>query len=166
MYSVAKTFHVPIGHRLSKHKGACKNFHGHNLKITVVISSVKLDSNDMVIDFSVLKKLVNNAALKSWDHCCILNMNDKKNDEYMRKNGYNVFTIECDPTSEALCRILYEELDGELKRNKKIRRTLYVEKVRIWESDDSWAEYVPDWQMSFNGLPLPKVDHLEMDYYP
>lgn len=151
MHRVAKTFHVPVGHRLSKHKGACKNFHGHNLKIMVVLSSETLDSNDMVMDFSTLKKVVNKAILDQWDHCCILNFHDKKNDEYMRKNEYKVFTIECDPTSETLCRIVYEELETEFKMNKKIRKAIRVDSVRIWESDDSWAEYSPS--VEFNYVP-------------
>jgi 6-pyruvoyltetrahydropterin/6-carboxytetrahydropterin synthase len=158
MYRIAKTFHVPVGHRLSKHKGACKNFHGHNLKVMVVLSSETLDSNDMLIDFYKLKKIVNNSILNLLDHACILNINDKKNDKYMRENDYKVFTIECDPTSETMCRIIYEEIDTTFKSNKKIRKSIQIDSIRIWESDDSWAEYSPSWE----DLPFTPRD----EYYP
>jgi len=37
--------------------------HGHNWRVTVEIESAKLDKNDMVLDFTVIKDVV-----KSYDH--------------------------------------------------------------------------------------------------
>jgi len=67
MYKVEKRFTIPIGHRLSKHKGYCKNLHGHNFVVLIGVKSEKLNENDMVIDFSDLKN-ESNRILDNWDH--------------------------------------------------------------------------------------------------
>ena len=77
MYKVTKLFKVPIGHRLSCHKGLCKNIHGHNLKIEVEVSCEELNENGMVIDFSDLKAMTNE-IIDEWDHALFINFMDQE----------------------------------------------------------------------------------------
>ena len=58
MYHLAKEFKFAMGHRLSKHMGLCKNFHGHNYTVGVGVRSNQLNDNGMVMDFSHLKAVV------------------------------------------------------------------------------------------------------------
>lgn len=131
MYYITKTFNVPVGHRLSKHKGKCKNFHGHNLKIEVTVSSKVLNEDDMVMDFSILKEIVNKEII-SWDHGMFLNKNDS---ECKLLNECITNLFDSDPTAEVLCRYLYDKLTYALPFGVNIHS------ICIWEADDSKAEY-------------------------
>jgi 6-pyruvoyltetrahydropterin/6-carboxytetrahydropterin synthase len=133
MYSVTKIFHVPMGHRLSKHQGKCHNVHGHNLKIEVTVQSRTLNENDMVIDFSDLKKVVGN-ILESWDHGMFLNEVDEPNVKMI----CNMHTFNSDPTAEVLCKFLFEKLDNYFQG---LKIGLSVKEVSIWEADDSKSTY-------------------------
>jgi 6-pyruvoyltetrahydropterin/6-carboxytetrahydropterin synthase len=139
MYKVCKTFKVPIGHRLSKHKGLCKNIHGHNLKLQIQLRCDGLDANDMVIDFGDLKTIVAE-LLGKYDHTTIFNITDKVNIDFFKSQGYRYEFISednQDPTAEVLSEYLYKLL--ELRFNLD---NIYVDFVRVWENDNSYAEYM------------------------
>ena len=140
MYKVKKLFRVPIGHQLSKHKGLCKNCHGHNLKFEVQVSSENLNDNGMVIDFKDLKKIVKKIILDPLDHCMIVNSDNTKLRDFLKENGYKYIVFSCDPTAEVLSKHFYIVLQKTFKNSKKYK-SLKVDFVRIWENDDSMAEY-------------------------
>jgi 6-pyruvoyltetrahydropterin/6-carboxytetrahydropterin synthase len=145
MFYVTKTFRVPVGHRLSKHKGLCKNIHGHNLKIEVTLGSEKLDENGMVLDFYILKNLMDK-ILPNLDHAVLLNSDDKETGKIMEEGGFKHYypVGNNDPTAEMLCLSLYAELATMLFRNKKIRNEIKVKRIKIWENDDAFAEYTEE----------------------
>lgn len=140
MYKVFKRFKVPIGHRLSKHCGLCKNIHGHNLVIEVQLSTDNLNDNDMVIDFKDLKTYVND-ILEKFDHTTILNRNDTESGKFLEKAGFRVEYINAldrDPTAEVFSAYLYKRFQSIFC---KAPFYLKVDFVRVWENDDSMAEY-------------------------
>jgi len=136
MYSVTKTFRVSCGHRLSKHPGLCKNFHGHNLKIEVTVSSRDLDENDMVIDFSNLKNAIHE-IVSDWDHALFLNVNDEEWVNFMKQKEMKILLVPGEPTAERMCL----ELLVALRNTLSFHRPVHIKRVRIWENDDSMAEY-------------------------
>lgn len=144
MYSVRKIFRVPIGHRLSKHKGLCKNIHGHNLKIEVQLKTSVLNCvNDMVMDFKDIKEMVN-YLIKKLDHCTLLNTNDKDFIKFYGDKKLNFDFIGCigeDPTAEVLSRHLYTSIHKHLKDKTEYYAGVSLDFVRVWENDDSMAEY-------------------------
>lgn len=59
MYTIIKTFEISASHSLClSYRSKCENLHGHNWLITVYCRSNVLDENGMVIDFSLVKKLI------------------------------------------------------------------------------------------------------------
>lgn len=59
MYFVIKTFEIAGAHQLSlDYPSKCSNLHGHNWKILVKCQSETLDQNGMVVDFTHIKKSV------------------------------------------------------------------------------------------------------------
>lgn len=90
----------------------------------------------MVIDFSDLKQIVNK-IIEKWDHTLLLNKDDKIFIDAVNRMT-NIFLINGEPTAENLCRYLFKEIDTELETNYP---ALEVNFVRIWESDDAYAEY-------------------------
>ena len=139
MFSVTKSFKIPIGHRLTKHKGRCSSYHGHNIKIDITVQREKLNENDMVIDFYDLKTLVNQ-ILDNWDHAMIINSTDM--DQFsIVKNSENQRMVKMfhgDPTSENMCFLLFDSLYFKLL---EIDRELTLKSVTIWESDESYAKF-------------------------
>jgi 6-pyruvoyltetrahydropterin/6-carboxytetrahydropterin synthase len=136
VYSVTRTFRVPVGHRLSQHSGLCKNIHGHNLKIQISIKCETLNDNYMVLDFSELKNIVNR-ILQNWDHTLLLNITDKTYYDTL-KDMTRTYLVDGEPTAENLCFYLFKLVGVELET---IFPALEVNFVRIWESDDAYAEY-------------------------
>jgi len=135
MYKVEKRFTLSIGHRLSKHSGLCKNIHGHNLTILVGVKSERLNLVDMVIDFSDLKKLVND-LLQDWDHALLLSADDYKLTALIETDA-RVRSFPFDPTAERLVEVLFFRLRDKLKEGFNIE----LEYVTIYENENSKATY-------------------------
>lgn len=59
MYIVKKRIEVAGSHKLNlNYESKCSNLHGHNWIINIWCKSEKLDCNGMVIDFTAIKRLV------------------------------------------------------------------------------------------------------------
>ena len=139
MYYVEKSFRIPMGHRLSLHLGNCKFNHGHNFLIKVEVSSGILNYNNMVMDFSDLKKIVQE-ILDQWDHAFFVNKDDVLLQTKIM-NFCKIIEVDGDPTAEKICEILYNFIATNIKSNASYCK---VESVSIWETEDSMAMYKPD----------------------
>ena len=137
MYRIEKRFTLPIGHRLSKHKGRCFSIHGHNFTILVGIKAEKLNDNDMLIDFSDLKKLVNE-ILDGLDHCLLLNQDDKQIADQLKEMGMRTLLIGSDPTAEHLSERLYSLLRHNLSQQYP---EIMMDYVTVFENENSKATY-------------------------
>ncbi|MDP2625041.1 MAG: 6-carboxytetrahydropterin synthase QueD [Candidatus Peregrinibacteria bacterium] len=69
---VTKIFTFDAAHALTKYYGKCENLHGHTFSLHVTVEG-PVDSNGMVIDFVVLKRMVKRLVLNKLDH---QNLND------------------------------------------------------------------------------------------
>ena len=56
MYLVTKRIEFCYGHRLLDYDGICKHPHGHNAVVEVDVRTDRLDSRNMVADFSDIKR--------------------------------------------------------------------------------------------------------------
>ena len=150
-FRIAKTFEVEYGHRLSKHPEKCRFPHGHSLKIEVVARGRHLDENDMVCDYKALKMLVLD-LVESLDHAMALNSEDPYR-EGLASIGERVLIFEGqDPTTEVLARWLYQRIAERMAQGgwvKELSQERYclpegleLERIRVWETSTSWAEYV------------------------
>lgn len=60
MYYVIKKLEIAGAHKLNlNYESKCSNLHGHNWIVTVYCKSEQLDKNGMVVDFSIIKKQIN-----------------------------------------------------------------------------------------------------------
>ncbi len=130
-FSVSKRFSFCYGHRLMDYEGNCRHPHGHNARVEVRLSAQELDHRGMVVDFNDLR-----ASLRGWidqtlDHRMILRRGDPMI-ESLRALGEPCFVMEENPTAENLARLLYE-------RAREVG--LPVVRVRLWETDDNFADY-------------------------
>ena len=140
MYRIEKRFTFPMGHRLSKHKGRCFSLHGHNFTVLVGVKAERLDENDMVIDFSDLKRIVMN-RLDELDHCMLLNVNDKALAEKFQALGMRVMTVNHDPTAEKLAQNLYWSIGTALSKTYPVEGSVRIDYVTVFENENSKATF-------------------------
>lgn len=139
MYKVEKKFSFPMGHRLSKHEGCCSNIHGHNFIVMVGVKSKLLDDNEMVIDFSKLKDLVQ-PIMDIYDHSTCLNECDlEKFGKPLTDLGMKVNILtDGDPTAEHLSKEIYEFVKRDLE---VYYPWVSIDYVTVFENENSKATY-------------------------
>lgn len=137
---------------LSKHPEACRFPHGHTRRIEIVVSTERLDANDMVVDFKALK-LALEAFIDRFDHSMALNSADPLRDDMERVYpGSTVVFDEIDPTTEVMAKhifdfvadVLSKGFEGQSGSGAKYRieaSAVRLERVRVGETPNSWAEY-------------------------
>ena len=76
MYLVTKRIEFCYGHRLLDYDGICKHPHGHNAVVEVDVRTDRLDSRNMVADFSDIKRVVKGWIDRELDHKMILRHDD------------------------------------------------------------------------------------------
>ena len=106
---ITKEFKFETGHALFGHDGLCKNIHGHSYKLSVSLIGKPISEPNnvkfgMVIDFSDLKKIINEIIVKPFDHATVLNVKSphKELADYMEKIGQKVKRVNYQPTSEMM----------------------------------------------------------------
>jgi len=110
-----RIFSFAAAHQLPNHLGKCKNLHGHTWKLEVCFYG-RVNEDGMVIDFGLLKDLVNKTVIDLLDHS-LLN------------------ELIPNPTAENILLWIWEQLDrGEVAAPRHYR-------LRLWESDNSYVEY-------------------------
>jgi len=140
MYRVERRFTLPIGHRLSKHGGRCKSIHGHNFIVLVGVKSAKLNPNDMVIDFSDLKAIVN-GYLDTLDHCLLLNECDPMGEVVESvKEFIRMKRVPYEPTAEKLAEEIYNITEGGLKQLCN-DDNVKMDYVTVYENENSKATF-------------------------
>ncbi|MFN3411404.1 MAG: 6-carboxytetrahydropterin synthase QueD [Exilispira sp.] len=122
MFRVVINDNFSSAHFLRNYKGKCENLHGHNYKIEIFVLSENLNNDEMVIDFTELKKIVKD-ILQDIDHKLINEI------DFFKQNN---------PTSENIAFYLFNEINKRLKEGFK---NLILEKVRVWETERQYAEY-------------------------
>ena len=150
VFRVAKRFEVEYGHRLSKHLEKCRFPHGHRLSIEVVVRGERLDANDMVCDYKALKVLVTE-IVNRLDHAMAFNSADPQAGKLADVGERILLFQEQDPTTEVVARWLFEGIAAGLRPGRTVRSEggvdyilpdgLELERVRVWETSTSWAEY-------------------------
>jgi len=145
-YRICKAFTVESGHMLSKHPERCRFPHGHSRRIEVVVSSDGLDANDMVVDFKALKLAVRD-LIEQFDHAMAINKSDPLLAAIRETHPESLIEFDLDPTTEVLAKHLFDEISAVLasgfsKKSYAIAPgQVTLERVRVGETADSWAEY-------------------------
>jgi len=120
------------------HKGKCKNLHGHTYKLEVSLTSNKLTPDGMVVDFTILKNLVQKWVDDNLDHSTILNKDDRKVIEFCQKMGFRSYLINGEPTAENMTQVIYDQIKRVLDANKDVLLDdLKISYIKLWETSTS-----------------------------
>lgn len=114
--SVTKCFSFEAAHFLPEYEGACHRLHGHSYKLQVTVSGSVDEASGMIIDFNVLKEVVNKTVVKKYDH------------QFLNE----FFEL---PTAENMVQHIFRELNSQFTK-----MGLVLESVKLWETESSFAE--------------------------
>lgn len=114
--SVTKSFGFEASHHLPDYDGACNRLHGHSYKMQVTVSGSVDEISGMIVDFHVLKSIVNKEVVDKYDH------------QYLNDFFQN-------PTAENMVQHIFKELS-----TKFTKMGLVLDSVKLWETASSFAE--------------------------
>ena len=148
MYRICKSIELESGHLLSKHPGNCQFPHGHTRSVELVFAAETLDENDMVLDFKAIKEMMGD-FLQKFDHSLCMNTQDEHYVDFRNIYGDRIIPFEGqDPTSEAMAHTVFRFTAEALAKATQgigtaypVRSCVKLERVRVWETSSSWAEY-------------------------
>ena len=114
MFTVRVNANFSAAHSLRGYRGKCDKLHGHNWTVEAAVAADTLDPQGMVVDFTVLKKRLHK-VLEGLDHAYLNDL------AYFKK---------VNPSSENIARFIYDRL-----------KVQGLHSVRVWETENSCAEY-------------------------
>lgn len=140
MISVTKIFRFETAHAIYGYDGPCKHIHGHSyvLHVTVASSTTGEDTfipkPGFVVDFKILKKIVQETIVQRLDHRLILSKAYLQDNPALQ-NEENLEIWEMEPSAENILFFSREKIESALPQGIKLV------KLRIYETADSFAEW-------------------------
>jgi 6-pyruvoyltetrahydropterin/6-carboxytetrahydropterin synthase len=132
MYKIRKMFKFEAAHALSSaYSEECLNVHGHSYKVEVIISSNILNKDGMVVDFKMLKEIVN-PLIGVFDHGIIVA------DGTICKEAKGRLVVPFNPTAENMAKHLYENMLPILEHLIKGMSKLTI---RVHETESGYAQF-------------------------
>ena len=127
---LTKIFRFDMAHRLSFHRGKCRNLHGHSYKLEVTLSGIA-DENGMILDFNDMQDIILQHAVDILDHATVIYEGDALlMQSFPKELKHVIFPYEV--TAENLCKWIFDRLKGA---------GLTLKQVVIWETPNSKAIY-------------------------
>lgn len=136
---ITKEFKFEMAHALVGHNGPCKNIHGHSYQLKVTVKGkVKNGTSDpdegMVIDFTIIKNIVEKLIVNEYDHSLVLW--SKINIDTTQFNFMNkLILVPFNPTCENLLVYYADIIKKDLPQNLELTYLL------LRETPNSYAEW-------------------------
>ena len=138
---VSKEFHFEMAHALWNYDGPCKTIHGHSYKLQVTVFGSPINDtnnpkNGMLIDFSDLKKQIQQLIIQHFDHAVLINREADAQHFYPVKEMFDKMVItDYQPTCEDIL------LDIVTRLKKGLPENIVLHNVRLNETATSFAEW-------------------------
>lgn len=141
---ITRRLEFDSGHRIPDHQSQCRHLHGHRYAIEITLSGdiIRQDgspANGMVMDFSEVKVLAKKNLVDAWDHAFLVWRGDAAVLSFLESlPGHKTVVLDAVPTAENLAAEAFRRLD-QVYRGTYANR-LCLEKVRLYETPNCWAE--------------------------
>jgi 6-pyruvoyltetrahydropterin/6-carboxytetrahydropterin synthase len=140
---LTKKFDFEMAHALKDYDGQCAHLHGHSYCLTVTVIGKPLTQtghpkNGMVMDFSDLKKIVNEEVITRCDHALMLNQSQQTEIPYSDNNTAlwkKTIFVDYQPTSENMLIDFAQRIIKKLPENVKLHHLI------LHETPSSSAEW-------------------------
>ncbi len=139
---LTKEFSFEMAHFLSGYDGSCSNIHGHSYRLFVTVigqpiqdfASPKLG---MVVDFGLLKSIVNKGIVSRLDHALVLNNVEEAQTliPVLREHFKKIDVVDFQPTCENLLLHFVDQIQGELPSGVRLHH------LKLYETATSFAEW-------------------------
>ena len=136
---ITKEFRFEGAHALMNYNGKCKNIHGHSYILYVtVVGEAKTDpngpDNGMVIDFKLLKDIVNKNVIDKFDHALVLEEGTPLSNELSTEYP-NVYLTNFRPTTENLICFFAQAIKENLPQG------INLYSLKLHETASSYIEW-------------------------
>lgn len=136
---ITKEFRFEGAHALMNYNGKCKNIHGHSYILYVtVVGEAKTDpngpDNGMVIDFKLLKEIVNKNVIDKFDHALVLEEGTPLSNELCAEYP-NVYLTNFRPTTENLICFFAQTIKENLPQG------INLYSLKLHETASSYIEW-------------------------
>jgi len=145
---ITKEFRFEMAHVLWNYDGLCKNIHGHSYILCVTIIGEPANNNDndsnsgMVMDFSELKRIVNENIINKLDHSLVINSKMPLSQIIeLQKISSRCVIVDYQPTCENLLIDFAERIKNMFPEN------IELHSLKLNETAGSYAE----WHKGDNG---------------
>lgn len=138
---LTKEFSFEAAHALGGYDGPCREIHGHSYRLFVTIKGTPSTDpmnpkQGMVMDFGVLKKIVNEEIISRFDHALVLRSTaDEGLRRVLLEQFDNVVTVEYQPT----CENMLDDFAHRLM--KRLPEGVTLHSLRLHETASSYAEW-------------------------
>lgn len=142
---VTKEFSFEMAHTLTGYDGVCSEIHGHSYHLFVTVAGTpSADPSNpkmgMVLDFGLLKKIVNEKIVNVYDHALVIRETDSNREliATLRKQFSKVTTVSYQPTCENIILEFVSLINGDLPEGVRLFS------LRLHETATSYAEWFAD----------------------
>lgn len=138
---LTKEFSFEAAHALGGYDGPCREIHGHSYRLFVTIKGrPSTDPQDpkqgMVMDFGVLKKIVNEEIISQLDHALVLRSTaDEKLRNVLAEQFENMVEVDYQPTCENMLEDFARRILARLPEG------VTLHSLRLHETASSYAEW-------------------------
>jgi len=135
MLSITKIFTFEAAHRITDYDGPCCEIHGHSYVLHVTVSGIDLE-NDMLLDFKLLKSILQEVVVSQFDHALILKENEKNRLDF---GGFEqkILWIDYEPTAERMLLWIKDRIIPRLPPK------VNLESLSLFETSTSYATWTP-----------------------
>ncbi len=143
---ITRRLEFDAGHRIPNHASQCKHLHGHRyaLEITLsgdIITKEGVSEQGMVMDFSDVKRIAKEELVDAWDHAFLVYRGDKAVLDFLESlPGHKTVVLDAVPTAENLAMLAFVQLNHAYRDT--YGNHLRLERVRIYETPNNWADYL------------------------
>ncbi|MBQ2482968.1 MAG: 6-carboxytetrahydropterin synthase [Bacteroidales bacterium] len=136
---ITREFSFEGAHALGGYDGKCCHIHGHSYRMAVTVSGNPIEDDNspkkgMVLDFTDLKKIVNENIIDKFDHALVMKEGALLAEDIGRVYG-NVVIVDFQPTSEMLV-IHFADIVKSL-----LPEGIQLHSIKLWETEKSCAEW-------------------------
>jgi 6-pyruvoyl-tetrahydropterin synthase len=139
---LTKEFTFEMAHALAGYDGLCREIHGHSYRLFVTVagepeSDPTHPKYGMVMDFGVLKKIVNDKITGVYDHALLMRSTAQTQDVIgvLRGKFSKVMAVDYQPTCENLLLRFADLISPELPQGVRLFS------LRLHETATSYAEW-------------------------
>lgn len=132
MFKITKEVKWDAAHRLLNYEGPCGRIHGHSWRAIFTFESENLNKDGMVVDFAIIKKIVQGWIDQHWDHGLILSFADPLIE--VLQTTQRMYPIQGNPTAEHMAQFLFLHFRSDFYPVKLIS-------VEVFEGPKSSAMY-------------------------